>query len=60
MHPIGTRIVCEGVTTADYAANSKVPQRFLRKFVKSLAKIGANCFPDILAEMQDIEGDTSH
>jgi hypothetical protein len=58
MHPIGTHILRDGVTTADYAANSKVPLRFLRKFVKSLAKIGANCFPDVLAVIQDIEGDT--
>jgi hypothetical protein len=58
MHLIGTRILRDGVTTADYAANSKVPLRFLRKFVKSLAKIGAKCFPDVLAVMQDIEGDT--
>ena len=58
MHPIGTRILRNGVTTADYAANSKVPQRFLRKFVKLLANTGANCFPDVLAVMQDIEGNT--
>jgi hypothetical protein len=58
MHPIGMRILRDGVTTADYAANSKVPQRFLRKFVKSLAKIGAKCFPDVLAVMQDIEDNT--
>ena len=58
MHPIGTRIVLDGVTTADYAANSKAPQRFLRKVVESLANIGANCFPDVLAVMQDIEGYT--
>ena len=58
MHPIGTRILLDGVTTADYAANSKVPQRFLRKFFESLADIGANCFPDVLAVMQDVEGDT--
>jgi hypothetical protein len=58
MHLIGTRILRDGVTTADYAANSKVPLRFLRKFVKLLAKIGANCFPDVLAVMQDIEGNT--
>ncbi|KAI2506610.1 hypothetical protein MHU86_7820 [Fragilaria crotonensis] len=30
----------------------------LRKFVESLAKIGANCFPEVLAVMQDAEGDT--
>ncbi|KAI2512275.1 hypothetical protein MHU86_2151 [Fragilaria crotonensis] len=58
MHPIGTRILLDGVTTAEYAANSKVPQRMLRKFVESLAKIGANCFPEVLAVMQDAEGDT--
>jgi hypothetical protein len=58
MHPIGTRILLDGVTTAEYAANSKVPQQMLRKLFQSLAKIGANCFPDVLAVMQDVEGDT--
>jgi hypothetical protein len=28
MHPIGTRILRNGVRTADYAANLKVPLRF--------------------------------
>ena len=36
----------------------KVPQRFFCQFVKSLAKIGAILFPDVLAVIQDMEADS--
>ncbi len=35
----------------------KVPRRFFRQFVKSLAKIGAILFSDVLAVIQDTEAD---
>lgn len=30
----------------------------LRKLVESLVKIGANCLPDVLAVLRDVNGDT--
>ena len=60
MHAMGTHVPRdgEGLQVVEYAANSKIPRKFFRKFVKSLAKIGAILFPDVLAVIQDAEGDT--
>jgi hypothetical protein len=60
MHAMGTHAPRdgEGLQVVEYAANSKIPRKFFRKFVKSLAKIGAILFPDVLAVIQDAEGDT--
>ena len=60
MHAMGSHVPCdgEGLQVVEYATNLKVPRKFFRKFVKSLAKIGAILFPDVLAVIQDVEGDT--
>jgi hypothetical protein len=57
MHPIGTRVLLDGITMSEYAANSKVPARMFRTFVHSLARIGGSAFPDVLAVIQDTESD---
>jgi hypothetical protein len=46
MHAMGTHVPCdgEGLQVVEYAANSKVPRKFFRKFVKLLGKIGAILF----------------
>ena len=59
MHPIGTRVLLDGVTISEYAANSKVPARMLQTFVHSLARIGGSAFPDVLTVIQDAESDAS-
>ena len=57
MHPIGTRVLLDGITMSEYAANSKVPARMFGTFVHSLARIGGSAFPDVLAVIQDTESD---
>ncbi len=59
MHPIGTRVLFDGVTMFEYAANSKVPARMFQTFVHSLARIGGSAFPHVLAVIQDAESDAS-
>jgi hypothetical protein len=51
MHAMGTHVPRdgEGLQVVEYAANSKIPRKFFRNFVKLLAKIGAILFPDVLA-----------
>ncbi len=60
MHAMGTHVPRdgEGLQVVEYAAKSKIPRKFFRKFVKLLAKIGAIFFPDVLAVIQDADGDT--
>ena len=60
MHAMGTHVPRdgEGLQVVEYAANSKIPRKFFRKFVKLLAKIGAILFPDVIAVIHDADGDT--
>ena len=60
MHAMWTHLPRDGqgLEVVEYATNSKVPRRFFCQFVKLLAKIGAILFPDILAVLQETEGDT--
>jgi hypothetical protein len=53
MHPIGTRVLLDGATMTEFAANSKVPARMFQTFVHSLARIGGSAFPGVLAVIQD-------
>jgi hypothetical protein len=60
MHAMGTHVPRddEGLQVVEYVANLKITRKFFCKLVKLLAKIGAILFPDVLAVMQDTEGDT--
>ncbi len=57
---MGTHVPCdgEGLQVVEDAANSKILRKFFRTFVKLLAKIGAILILDVLAVIQDAEGDT--
>jgi hypothetical protein len=58
MHPIGTRVMPNGLTTSAYCATSKVPRRLVQGYVHALSRVGQIAFPDVLAVIQDTEGDT--
>ncbi|KAI2498771.1 hypothetical protein MHU86_15727 [Fragilaria crotonensis] len=58
MHPIGTRVHKDGVSTSSYTTNALVPDEVLREFVRSLALVGRHCFPDVLTVIQDLEADS--
>ncbi len=57
---MGTHVPRDGedLQVVEYAANSKIPRKFFRKFVKLSTKIGAILFPDVLAVIQDAGGET--
>lgn len=57
MHPIGTRVMLDGMTLAEYAVGKKVSSQLSRQFVHALARIGSVVFPDVLSVIQDTEGD---
>ena len=39
MHPIGTRVVLDGMTLSEYAVGKKVSSQLLRRFVHALASM---------------------
>jgi hypothetical protein len=41
-----------------YAAMHKVPRQLVNAYVKALLRAGQVAFPDVLAVIQDNEGDT--
>ncbi|KAI2509352.1 hypothetical protein MHU86_5105 [Fragilaria crotonensis] len=45
MHAIGTRVLLDGSGTVGYAANYKVPQTVLKRFIAAFATVGMCCFP---------------
>lgn len=57
MHPIGTRVLLDGIAMYEYAANSNKPTRMFQTFLQSPARIGDFAFPDILVVIQDTEFD---
>lgn len=58
MHPIGTRVLLDGIAMYEYAANSSnEPTRMFQTFQQSPARIGDFAFPDILVAIQDTEFD---
>jgi hypothetical protein len=57
MHPVGTRVMLDGMTLAEYAVGKKVSSQLSRRFVHALARIGSVVFPDVLSVIQDTEGD---
>ena len=57
MHPIGTRVMLDGITLSDYAVGKKVSLQLSRQFVHALSRIGSVVFPDVLSVIQDTEGD---
>ena len=60
VHPIGTRVMLDGMTLSDeYAVGMKVSSKLLRQFVHAFAAIGSVVFPDVLSVIQDTEGDAS-
>ena len=56
MHPIGIRVIPNGLTTSAYCATCKVPCRLFQGCVYALPRVGQIVFPDILAVIQDTEG----
>jgi hypothetical protein len=58
MYPIGTRVMWDGVTTTSYSATHKVSRQLVEAYVKALSRVGQIAFPDVLAVIQDTEGDT--
>ena len=58
MHPIGARVLNDGVTIVEYVlAGKTVPNQLGRRFVRALSRIGSVVFPDVLAVIQDTEQD---
>jgi hypothetical protein len=58
MHPIGTRILKDGVTRSRYVTNSSAgAQKFVRKAVVGAASLAAATIPGVMRSMQDIESD---
>lgn len=53
MHPIGTRVLLDGIAMSEYAANSNEPARMFQTFLQAPARIGDFAFPDILVVIQD-------
>ena len=41
MHAIGTRVLLAGAGTVGYAANNKVPQPVLKRYIAAFATIGS-------------------
>ena len=58
MHAIGTRVLHDGVKTTAYTATHKASRQVLDDCVKALSRIGQCAFPEVLAVIQDTEGDT--
>jgi hypothetical protein len=59
MHPIGTRIHCDGVKVGAYTTNSLVPKPVLLDFVQSMSIVGRHCFsPDVITVIQKLEADS--
>ena len=58
MHPVGTRVCQDGITTTVYSATSRVSRQLIRAYVNALSRVGQIVFPDVLAVIQDTEGDT--
>jgi len=59
MHPIGTRVMHDGMTISEYSTTSKVSFCLVKAFVAALATIGKIVFPDVLSVIQDTEGDAN-
>jgi hypothetical protein len=62
MHPIGTRVMLDGMTLVEYAVGNKDSSQLLRRFVDALAQSGRVAFPDVLSVIQvrpaaDMDGD---
>ena len=58
MHPIGTRVLQDGIRTTSYLATRLVSRQLVEAYVKALSRVGQILFPDVLAVIQDAEGDT--
>ena len=58
MHPIGLRVLQDGVHSTVYASTLKVPSQLAKAYVTALSRNGQVAFPDVLAVIQDTEGDT--
>jgi hypothetical protein len=58
MHAIGTRVLQDGITTTSYTATHKVSPQLVRAYVNALSRVGQIAFPDVLAVIQNTEGDT--
>ena len=57
MHPIGARVLYDGVTIVGFVAGNTVLNQLSRRFVCTLSQIGSVVFPDVLAVIQDTEQD---
>ena len=58
MHPVGLRVLQDGVHSTVYASTLKVPPKLAKAYVAALSRVGQVAFPDVLAVIQDTEGDT--
>ena len=58
MHPIGTKVNNDRLSSTVYSATRKVSRQLVRAYVNALSRVGQIVFPDVLAVIQDTEGDT--
>ena len=58
MHALGMRVLLDGINSTSYVATHKVPRQLAEAYVKALSRVGQIVFPDVLAVIQDTEGDT--
>ena len=58
MHPLGTRIMPNGITKSTYSATYKASHQLVGAYVNALSRVGQVLFPDVLAVIQDTEEDT--
>jgi hypothetical protein len=59
MHPIGRRVLLDGVTLSEYATQSNMNKHLVSDFVTSMARMYSFYFPDVLSVIQDVEADSS-
>ena len=57
MHIIGAKTLCDDYTIGEYTFENTVLNELTRGFVRALSRIGSVVYPDVLAVIQDNEGD---
>ena len=59
MHPIGTKVLLDGVTLSKYVTQCNVNKYLVSDFVTSMTRMCSSYFPDVLSVIQDMEADLS-